>query len=194
MRHCFCDSLNAMVPSGLCPVHDFWPLIQKHNLPGERLFPSLISKNLNRVLKGILSSMEIPDAHSYSTKAFRRGAAMDIMSSGSTLAQIMRSAGWSSQAFRAYLVFQMEEGCNMKEIFAGPAHSNREPRTKRKKRHAQPTPKLTAAALECLSVHSSSVPSTSSSEGSQWVVGKQTNLKNYTLPAMGREQLRKTLN
>ena len=174
MRHCFCDSLNAMVPSGLCPVRDFWPLIQKHNLPGERLFSSPISKNLNRALNGILSSMQITDAHSYSTKAFRRGAAMDIMSAGSTLAQIMRSAGWSSHAFRAYLVFQMEEECNTNAIFAGPAHSNREPQAKRKKRHAQATPKLTDAALECLSVHSSSAPSASSSEGSQWVVDKQT--------------------
>ena len=95
---------------------------------------------------------------------------MDIMSSGSTLAQIMRSAGWSSQAFRAYLVFQMEEECNMKAIFAGSAHSNRDSQAKRKKRHAQTTPKLTAAVIECLSVHSSSAPSTSSSEGSQWVV------------------------
>ena len=165
MRPCFCDSRNAMVPSGLCPIHDFWPLVQKNNLPGERLFSSLTSKNLNRVLKGVLASMQIPNAHAYSTKAFRRGAAMDIMSSGSTLAQIMRSAGWSSQAFRAYLVFQMEEECNMKAIFAGSSHSDRDSKAKRKKRNDKTAPKLTAAVLECLSVHSSSIPSTSSSDG-----------------------------
>ena len=164
MRPCFCDSLNAMAPSGLCPVSDFWPLIQRCNLPGERLCHSLIAKNLNRAVNGILSSVGVPDAYSYSTNAFLRGEAMDIMSSGSTIAQIMRSAGWSSQAFRAYSVFQMGEECNTNAIFAGTAHSNRESKAERKKHHAQTAPKLTAAVLECLSVRSSSVPSASSSE------------------------------
>ena len=120
------------MPSGLCPIHDFWPRVQRSFLPGEQLFPNLQGKNLNRILKAILGRLNIDFAEKYSTKAFRRGAAMDIMASGSTLAQIMRSAGWHSQAFRAYLTFQIEEECNMKAIFAS---SNRsKPKSKRKAR------------------------------------------------------------
>ena len=126
MRPCFCDG-TGLVPAGLCPLHNFWPLIQQQILPGELLFPSLQNKNLNRILKAILKRMGVESAEKYSTKAFRRGAAMDIMASGSALAQIMRSAGWHSQAFRAYLIFQMEEECNMKAIFAS---SNRSKTTK----------------------------------------------------------------
>ena len=82
---------------------------------------------MNRIPKAILERMGIESALKYSTKDFRRGAAMDIMASGSALAQIMRSAGWHSQAFRAYLIFQMEEERNIKAIFASsnrskPAH------------------------------------------------------------------------
>ena len=116
-RPCFCDN-GGFMPHGLCPIHDFWAGIQREILPIEPLFPPLQGKNLNRILKAISERMQIPSASCYSTKAFRRGAAMDITASGSTLAQIMRSAGWHSQAFRAYLMFQMEEECNTKAIFA----------------------------------------------------------------------------
>ena len=122
MRPCFCDG-EGMMPTGLCPIRDFSPLIQNTTLPGEGLFSSLQRRNLNRILKAILKRMGVESAEKYSTKAFRRGAAMDIMASGSTLAQIMRSAGWHSQAFRAYLMFQMEEECNMKAIFASSTRS-----------------------------------------------------------------------
>ena len=122
MRPCFCDG-EGLAPAGFCPIHDFWPIVQRSNLPGEGLFPTLQSKNLNRISKAILGRLEIDSATKYSTKAFRRGAAMDIMASGSTIAQIMRSAGWHSQAFRAYLIFQLEEECNMKSIFASSGKS-----------------------------------------------------------------------
>ena len=128
MRPCFCDD-EGFTPKGLCPIHDFWGGIQREILPDELLFPSLQGENLNRILKAILARMLIPSASRYSTKAFRRGAAMVIMASGSTLAQIMRSAGWHSQAFRAYLMFQMEEECNMKAIFASSDRSKQSQNT-----------------------------------------------------------------
>ena len=130
IRPCFCDG-DGWVPTGMRPAHDFWPIILRLVVPGALLFPLIKGMDLNRILKAILGRMGIESAEKYPTKASRRGTAMDIMASGSTLAQIMRSAGWRSQAFRAYLIFQMEGECNTKAIFASsgkmkqPAHAPR---------------------------------------------------------------------
>ena len=143
MRPCFCD-IEGVTPKGLCPIHDFWDGAQRGILPNEPLHPPLQGENLNRILKAISERMQIPSAFRYSTKAFRRGAAMDIMASGSTIAQIMRSAGWHSQAFRAYLMFQMEEECDTKAIFASSDRSKtkakyRPPRATAKARNNRPS-------------------------------------------------------
>ena len=103
--------------------------------------------------------MGIESAERYSPKAFRRGASMDIMASGSTLAQIMRSAGWHSQAFRAYLLFQMEEECNMKAIFAPSNRSKPKAKQGRKQVGTQPPPSPIPDVVEV----SSEPDSTSSS-------------------------------
>ena len=157
MRPCFCDG-EGLVPAGLCPIHDFWPIVQRSFLPGEQLFPALQGKNLNRILKAIMARLNVEFAEKYSTKAFRRGAAMDIMASGSTLAQIMRSAGWHSQAFRAYLTFQMEEECNMKAIFASSNRSKQKPKRKSRQDSARDS---SPRAMTIADV-SSECPSTSS--------------------------------
>ena len=109
MRPCSFDG-EGLVPAGLCPIHDFWPIVQRSFLPGGRLFPNLEGGNLYRILKAILGRFNVDFAEKYPAKAFRRGAAMDITASGPALAQIMRSGGWHSMAFRAYLAFQMEVG------------------------------------------------------------------------------------
>ena len=100
----FCDG-EGMVPTNLRPTRSFWAEVQKSVLPGELLFPSIQGSNLNRILKAILARMGVDSAERYTTKAFRWGASMDIMASGSTIAQITRSAGWHSQAFRAFYCF-----------------------------------------------------------------------------------------
>ena len=117
MRPCFCDA-DDLGGKGICPIHDFWPAVCKNSLWNEPLFPALRSKNINRILKGMLRSMNIPEADSYSTHAFRRGASMELKNSGSNLAQILKTVGWNSSAFRAYLSFVEDEEVNIRSILA----------------------------------------------------------------------------
>ena len=133
MRPCFCDG-EGSAPAGLRPIRDFWPLIQNLTIPGELFSLSLRNKNPNRISKAILARMGIDSAGTYPINAFRRGAAIHIMASGPTLAQIVRSTGWHSIAFRVYLLFQMEWECNMEAIFASPN------RSKTSKPRAAPNP------------------------------------------------------
>ena len=66
----------------------------------------------------MLRSMGIAETESYSTHAFRRGASMELKNSGSNLAQILRTVGWNSAAFRAYLSFVEDEEVNIRSILA----------------------------------------------------------------------------
>ena len=93
----------------LCPIRSIWEVSQAITLPPDLLPPSLRGSNLGRVLKAILPRAGIDSTGKYLADAFRRGAAMAFMASGSTLAQTMRSDGWHSQTFRAYSMFQLEE-------------------------------------------------------------------------------------
>ena len=54
-RPCFRDG-EGLVPQGLCPIHDFWPLVQRSIMPGNELFPTLRGKNINRILKSDFES------------------------------------------------------------------------------------------------------------------------------------------
>ena len=117
MRPCFFEG-GDLGGTGICPVHDFWPTVCASSLWGEPLFPTLRSRNINRILKGMLRSMNIADADSYSTHAFRRGASMELKCSGSTLAQVLKTVGWNSAAFRAYLSFVEDEEVNIRSILA----------------------------------------------------------------------------
>ena len=114
MRPCFCGS-SHFVSNGLCPVHDFWPLISGIT-PREFVMPTLQSSNLNRILKALLTKLDVEDAVRYSTHCFRRGAAMELLNLGTTLAVIMKTAGWNSAAFRAYLQFHLAEESDMKAV------------------------------------------------------------------------------
>ena len=46
-------------PIGLFPIHDFRPISQAAYLPGHPDFPLSHGRNLNRILTGILVSMEV---------------------------------------------------------------------------------------------------------------------------------------
>ena len=115
MRPCFCDA-DDLGGKGICPVHDFWPAVISRSLWGEPLFPSLRTRNINRILKGMLRSMGVDESERYSTHAFRRGASMELKNSGSNLAQILKTVGWNSAAFRAYLSFVEDEEVNIRSI------------------------------------------------------------------------------
>ena len=109
LRPCFCDG-EWMGPSSLCPIRDIRPLVRRSSLPGDQLFPNIQWWNLNRKSNAILGNMGVESSSGFPTNAFRRGAATDTMESGPTIDQITRSAGRHSQAFRAYLISQVEGG------------------------------------------------------------------------------------
>ena len=117
MRPCFCDA-DDLGGKGICPLHDWWPAVCRSTSWGEPLFPAHRSKNINRILKGMLRSMGVAEAASYSTHAFRRGASMELKGSGSTLAQVLKTVGWNSASFRAYLSFVEDEEVNIRSILA----------------------------------------------------------------------------
>ena len=115
MRPCFCDT-NTLASHGICPIHDFWRIAKDSAEWGSPLFPVLARKNINRVLRGTLTSMKVPDALSYSTHAFRRGASMELKRCGDTLSQVLKTVGWNSASFRAYLSFVEDEEVNIRLI------------------------------------------------------------------------------
>ena len=117
MRPCFCDG-DDLGGKGICPVHDFWPAVCSASLWGEPLFPTLRSRNINRILKGMFRSMGVEEANAYSTHAFRRWESMELKNSGSNLAQVLKTVGWNSASFRAYLSFVEDEEVNIRSILA----------------------------------------------------------------------------
>ena len=118
MRPCFCGA-NALLPKHNCPIHVFWAEVLRNTAPGQPLFPTLVNKNINRVLRASLGRIAVPDSERYSSHGFRRGAATAILDSGSSLAEIMRTAGWSSSSFRIYLNLQKAEESSMRKVLAG---------------------------------------------------------------------------
>ena len=116
-RPCFCRD-DILGCRGLCPVHDFWRAVSASTVAHHPLFPSLINRNVNRVLKGMLTAMGVEDASMYSTHAFRRGAAMELKRSTSSFEEVLKTVGWNSASFRSYLSFAEDEAANVRLILA----------------------------------------------------------------------------
>ena len=117
-RPCFC-AMNALLPKHNCPIHRFWKKVLGHTKPGERLFPSSQWGNFPRVLRTVLSKLNIADSERYSSHCFRRGAATAILNSGATLSEIMRTGGWASSSFKVYLDLHRSEELSMRNVLAG---------------------------------------------------------------------------
>ena len=115
MRPCSCAG-SVIGGSGLCPIHDFWPALKRSTAIHCALFPNLLKRNMNRVLKASLASIDIPDAELYTLKGFRRGCLMEIKRSGSTLAVILGAGGWRAAGFKAYLSLQEDEEANIRAL------------------------------------------------------------------------------
>ena len=118
LRPCYCGK-NALLPRHNCPIHIFWANVITSTQPGDPLFPSLANKNINRVLRAAFKKIALPGAEKYSSHCFRRGAASAILNAGSTLAEIMQTAGWKSSSFRVYLDIQRAEEVSMRAVLAG---------------------------------------------------------------------------
>ena len=56
-----------------------------------------------RRTRSCLQELGIENAMNYSTKAFRRGTAQQILESGGTLAEVCQAAQWHGRAFQLYL-------------------------------------------------------------------------------------------
>ena len=52
----------------------------------------------------------------YSAHFFRSGAAMELLNLGETLAVIMKTDGWDSDAFRAYIHFRLSGESDMNAV------------------------------------------------------------------------------
>ena len=81
--------------------------------------PSLLKKNIDRVIRGTLSSLGVEGAHPYSIHAFRRGSSAELKRCVSTLDQALNTVCWNSATFRAYRTFVGEEEVNIHSILMG---------------------------------------------------------------------------
>ena len=52
MRTLCCDS-DRYITCGVCPNHDFLPVVRKHALPGELIAPQMDKININSIRRAI---------------------------------------------------------------------------------------------------------------------------------------------
>ena len=116
MRPCFCDG-GGLFPRSLCPIHALWASVLRSTAPGDLLFPSLAKANINRILKAVLTKAGVVDGSRFSAHCFRRGAANELLRSGSSLATIMKAGGWTSGGYKVYLDLHAEEERQIHTIF-----------------------------------------------------------------------------
>ena len=93
-RPCFCVG-GGFFSRSLCPVNVFWRNATSATLPGSPPAPPLLKSDVNRILNAAFTKEGIAGGGRYTAHAFRRGAASEILRSGSSLATIMRSGGWN---------------------------------------------------------------------------------------------------
>ena len=98
-RYCSCHQGWAAI----CPVHVLERYLEsaQRSMQG-KLFDFSYSFFLRRI-RELLAWLQVPDSHLYSTKAFRRGTARQMLASGSSLADVLKAGQWSSSAFMLYL-------------------------------------------------------------------------------------------
>ena len=89
-RPCFCSG-NIIAGKGMCPIHDFRPAVRRATPIGSPLFDGIRRRNLNRIPKASLTSLDVIDANRYSVRCFRRLRIMGIKRPGPTLGVILGS-------------------------------------------------------------------------------------------------------
>ena len=72
MRPCFCYA-DALAARGIGQIHDFRRIARDSAGRGAPLFFSLGKNDINRILRGTLTTMGVEEAQSYSAHAFRGG-------------------------------------------------------------------------------------------------------------------------
>ena len=125
IRPCLCRIEDGNVRA-LCPIHGFWNAFQAVAPAYGPILPTLSANSVNRQLKAIMTALGYLRPHKYSSHAFRRGATQEIFASGSTLATIAKSGGWSAGGFRGYLDLQADEAANISALLLSAATSDSE--------------------------------------------------------------------
>ena len=99
-------------------MRDFWPVVCSATSWNEPLFRSIRSKNTNRIPEGALRSLGVSETDSYATHAFRRGASIELKSSCSTLANVLKTVGWTYTTFMGYRPFVGDGEVDIRPILA----------------------------------------------------------------------------
>ena len=92
-RRCLCPKWEQ-----ICPVHIFSRALAKSNqvIPSSGKVFHFSYDYFLRELRRVLRELGIEGADSYSTKAFRRGTAQEILENGGGLGEVCKAAQWSS--------------------------------------------------------------------------------------------------
>ena len=84
-------------------------MIRARTPPGGLVFPKHSKNNLNRILKFNLSKLGFLDARKFTSKAFHRGAANELLTTGNSLEVIKGSGCWWGSSFRSYVDLEMDK-------------------------------------------------------------------------------------
>ena len=115
-RPCLCEDSNLRAQR-ICPPHRIWPLLAERVSSGERVFPSFRKNNVNQLLKLNLRLVGFSDGHLYTSKAFRRGATQELLTSGYSLEVIKGSGGWNGAgSFKSYVDLEMDSSFRISRL------------------------------------------------------------------------------
>ena len=103
VRGCWCSSCGTT-----CPAHVLGPWLASFPAGG-RQFAHLTAKAARDGLKLRLAQLKVSHANEYWLHDFRRGHTQELLSSGSSLAVILRAGEWKTPAFMCYLDMQSLE-------------------------------------------------------------------------------------
>ena len=71
MRPCVCAG-RFIGDKGISTGQGFWPAVRRNAAIGESLLPSIIKRNVDRISKGTLPTLQIVEAGRYILKDLRR--------------------------------------------------------------------------------------------------------------------------
>ena len=133
------------------PPRRAWPLIRSRTKSGDLLFHGYNKNNINRPLKSTLMKMNVPNAHRYTSKAFRRGTTQEIRQSGWTIDVIKSSGAWLGNGFRSYVSFEFNRSRQISRLLIALGDSSsddEEPHPKTKVARTQRSAELPSAIAD----------------------------------------------
>ena len=101
-RRCLCSGKSS--PHVLCPVHSF---LQYFHVTGRKRTGRCFSTSYDaftKVFRRHLATIGVRNPSEYSSKAFRRGTAMELLKQGGRLGDILEAGQWRSPAFLQYML------------------------------------------------------------------------------------------